>query len=811
MLCHLIASSQKLIQPYVEPVLKVLLPKTKDPSAGVAAQVLAAFGELAQVGGPGLVPYLDELLAVVIEAIQDQSSPAKREVALRTLGQLASSTGYVMEPYIRYPDLLGDLLTILKSEQSQMIRKEAVKTVGILGALDPYKYNQMHQRSPDELSYNVPANQVNDLAVGMSPSAEDYYPTVAISALVKILKDSSLSSHHTAVVQAMMYMFKTMGLKCVQFLPQIIPPILAMMRTCPVNMLEFHFQQMAVLVSVVKQHIRVYLPDILQVVQEFWNASNNIQITIITLLEAISVALDGDFKAFLPTILPQMLLIMDNDQHPRRQPSIKVLHALNVFGTSLDEYLHLVLPVVIRCIERVDSPPGLKKTAIVVVGKLSKKLNIVEQASRVVQPLVRVISTMPGTDVAQVSMDTLANLGMQMGPDFVIFLSTINKAMQQNGLNHPKLTQISDKLQRGESLDSLVDTEERLSELSLLEETPTAELGSKKLPVNQQNLKRAWEASQRSTREDWAEWIRRFSVELLKESPSHALRACAGLASAYYPLARELFNAAFLSCWAELHEQYQDELVKSLKTALAAPNIPPEIVQTLLNLAEFMEHDDKALPIEISTLGSYAAKCHAYAKALHYKEMEFMSDPLPDTIEALISINNQLQQHDSAIGILTYAQQNHDVELKESWYEKLQRWDDALVAYERKQAEDSHSVEATLGRMRCFNALGEWEALSQLAQEKWMYARDDVRRAIAPLAAAAAWGLGQWELMDEYIAVMRPDSPDGAFFRAILYLHRNSFVQANHFINRTRDLLDTELTALVGESYNRAYQYVLII
>lgn len=34
-----------------------------------------------------------------------------------------------------------------------------------------------------------------------------------------------------------------------------------------------------------------------------------------------------------------------------------------------------------------------------------------------------------------------------------------------------------------------------------------------------------------------------------------------------------------------------------------------------------MEHDDKPLPIDIRTLGSLAEKCHAYAKALHYKEV----------------------------------------------------------------------------------------------------------------------------------------------------------------------------------------------
>lgn len=48
--------------------------------------------------------------------------------------------------------------------------------------------------------------------------------------------------------------------------------------------------------------------------------------------------------------------------------------------------------------------------------------------------------------------------------------------------------------------------------------------------VNQVALRRAWESSQRSTKEDWAEWMRHFSVELLKESPSPALRATHALA-----------------------------------------------------------------------------------------------------------------------------------------------------------------------------------------------------------------------------------------------------------------------------------------
>ena len=145
------------------------------------------------------------------------------------------------------------------------------------------------------------------------------------------------------------------------------------------------------------------------------------------------------------------------------------------------------------------------------------------------------------------------------------------------------------------------------------------------------------------------------------------------------------FNASFASCWSELYSQHKEELVESFCIALSSPSNPPEIHQTILNLAEFMEHDDKPLPMSISTLGQYAQRAHAFAKALHYKELEFYDQPTTPTIESLISINNQLQQSDAAIGILKHAQLHHDLQLKETWYEKLQRWDDALKAYNERE------------------------------------------------------------------------------------------------------------------------------
>lgn len=213
----------------------------------------------------------------------------------------------------------------------------------------------------------------------------------------------------------------------------------------------------------------------------------------------------------------------------------------------------------------------------------------------------------------------------------------------------------------------------------------------------------------------------------------------------------------------------------------------------------------QALPINIRLLGQKAYQFHSYAKSLHYYEAMFLSEPSAEIVESLIDINSRLGNQDAAFGTLTYAREQLDIIHHEEWFEKLGRWEEALVAYDRKASQGNDDLESTFGRMRCLHALGEWEHLSTLVQEKWITSSSSERTQMAPLACAAAWSLGQWEVMEDFIGSMRSDSSERSFYRAILHVHRSQRTQANKHITRARDSLDQELTALINESYSRAY------
>jgi FKBP12-rapamycin complex-associated protein len=205
-----------------------------------------------------------------------------------------------------------------------------------------------------------------------------------------------------------------------------MPNFFAMMRNCPISILEFHFQQLGNLVTIVKQHIRNWLLDVFQLIHDFWNVNATIQITIIALVESIAVAMDGEFRSYVPSLLPQLMHIFDADTTERRQPTARVLHAITVLGRNLEDSLHLVIPAVIRVVENRDVPGDVQKAAVQALGHLCRKVNLAEHATRIVHPLVRVL---PSVDAAMrlAVMDALTSLGYQMAGDFLIFSKLILK------------------------------------------------------------------------------------------------------------------------------------------------------------------------------------------------------------------------------------------------------------------------------------------------------------------------------------------------------------------------------------------------
>jgi FKBP12-rapamycin complex-associated protein len=642
-----------------------------------------------------------------------------------------------------------------------------------------------------------------------------------------------------------MFIFKSLHLQDARYLERVMPSYLYVVSISTEVLRELLYQQLATLITVAGANMSPYLGKVFSLMEVNWSSTRASMVTqIVALVEEVARSLGDEFKPYLSDFIPRLLTVLHSDKSPDRRAALKVLKTLEVFGTILEEYLHLVIPGIVRLFERIDSPAPSRRAAIETLGRLAAVLHVADFASRIIHPLLRLLDDPMVSSFRDATLDTLCIVIEQLGTDFAIFIPTVNKSLARNGISHPPYDELVNRVLKVQPMvtsgaeqaadasaqvlgfqearrngDSPASGRERVQGLLRGTSGPgDLKRGAAKggrtissLPLNQMALKKAWATSQRSTREDWLEWIRRFSVELLRESPSPALRACLSLGQEFPPIVKSLFNVAFDVAFVELSEQFRLDLVASLSTALDAPSLPQEILLQLLNLAEFMEQGDRPLPLDIDRLGPLAAQSHAYAKALHYREMSVsraMGRGAPATevatmVESLISVYNEVQQPEAAVGILAFAQARLDIGLREGWYEKLHRWPDALAAYERGTGDAN-----LLGAMRCHVAMSGWRRVDELASAHMESVSPEVRTEMAPMAAQAAWQLGEYRKLAALTPHLkgRPDA-HSALLIAVSKVASGSRATTAIMdaIDTARLRLDARLTALIGEGYDQAY------
>ncbi|KAJ6409432.1 hypothetical protein OIU84_009018, partial [Salix udensis] len=389
----LIRNCERLVLPYIAPIHKALVARLIEGTGinannGIISGVLVTVGDLARVGGFAMRQYISELMPLIVEALLDGAAATKREVAVATLGQVVQSTGYVITPYNEYPQLLGLLLKFLNGELLWSTRREVLKVLGIMGALDPLVHKRNQQslpgshgevaRAASDSGQHIPS--MDELPMDLWPSfatSEDYYSTVAINSLMRILRDPSLASYHQKVVGSLMFIFKSMGLGCVPYIPKVLPDLFHIVRTCDDYLKDFITWKLGTLVSIVRQHIPAIRPS-----RGF---------PVLHLVEQLCLALNDEFRRHLPVILPSCIQVLSDAERCNDYTYVlDILHTLEVFGGTLDEHMHLLLPALIRLF-KVDASVDIRRAAIKTLTRLIPCVQVTGHISALVHHLKLVL------------------------------------------------------------------------------------------------------------------------------------------------------------------------------------------------------------------------------------------------------------------------------------------------------------------------------------------------------------------------------------------------------------------------------------
>ena len=655
----------------------------------------------------------------------------------------------------------------------------------------------------------------------------EIYSKVSIFSLRKLLLETNSPLQQTSSIQAIMTIFKSLGIrKYIPHLSVVVPLFTKVLNYCQSKIKSLIFQQLGVLVTDTKQFIRPYLPKIIKKIHKFWSNTESLPQTL-DLIGDLSNSLGEEFSEELTEkFIPKMIQLLESEK-ASVSIKIKVLTIFQALGNNLQKSSHVVFYGGLLKLMN-DSEDTLANSALETLSTLSKTLDITPYTSPVVHFLVKTLKRAPLFDS---SMKLLCNLVKCSCVSFLNYVSVIEdllsndttsetlKSLNQDTVNELKqkyynlLNKIKNvkSFQEKQMLQLEFDKEKNnfhsmTNENFIISSNNISPQVKTTQQVNIRNLSRSWDTSQCVSSRDWSEWFRGFSVSLLAESPSPALRSCHNVAQVYSPLAMNLFNYAFVSCWRELEGSGREQLVQNLVLAIKSTSIPPDLLQTILDLCEFMEFDDSSLPISKKILGEAANNSQAYAKALRYKELQFLKNPSPNDIEELISLYSQLGLLDSANGLLKIKNEKLD----ESWFEKLGRWEEALSIYQKKLSQNPLNTELSLGKLRCLKALGKWEEISGICDNlsKTVVLEEnseEIKKSLVSFKVRSAYHTRDWNSFKSIVKEIDKTSEDSFFFQAVLSVIENEHEKASILINQGRSKTDLSFSALIAESYSRAY------
>eukprot|EP00756_Hemistasia_phaeocysticola_P003197 Hpha_TRINITY_DN12120_c0_g1::TRINITY_DN12120_c0_g1_i1::g.82064::m.82064/K07203/MTOR, FRAP, TOR; serine/threonine-protein kinase mTOR len=793
-----------LVVPYMQALLKSVMQRLTQTNPNLNVTLFSTLGQLADVAGTDTGnSVIEHTMPLIVATMRERSTTASTKAAALCFGALVQATGKV-ELLEEHPQMLELLMGCLHGVSKEPLdcRLAVMGVLGAAGAINPETVKRMVE--VPESSGRVRQQRSS---VAWQPQDGDFCTEAVVNALLGVLEQPSLFKHHQSSVQALTMILRTARSDSrphpiTGLAPRLLPAFLRLLeepgRSSDRRFVEFMFRQLGLCVGVVKQHVRRYLPGIMKVVTDFWDTEEQSVLgNIIELCKELRVALNEEFTEHVRWLVPKLMPLLGQDKSDHRLTAVSI-SALEALGSLLEGYLHLVVPALADVFSGLNTPPSNRLKSLQTLKSLCGIVNLAPFASSLIHPLLRTIQEPAQAQALKIppsspAGDGLGGLESPRGPGQARVPATVqNEAaalLQQLMVSLKEAAETFLPATRaalgaasepafppGKSpQDYMRNIEGHIQQLSSRRQMTAPELEQlaydthrpfqrpamqqeimrTEMATNKAELKKAWDSSRAVTDRDFAAWLSNFSLVLLEQSPSGALRATFNLARSYPQLSRELFPVAFVSCYNELGEE-RPEMLAALRTALLADNIPGEVLQQLLNLTEYMGRYDLQRPMfrtdgqdrrireeppghgaitrvcPSAKLSELAMRCELYAKALYYREQQVRQleqevrrangkAGLPtvrperwpaaekanclEACRTLVYIANCLDLPASSEGLLLYIKKNLDQSigldeddggggLTADMYKNLGWWEKALNCYQKDYGEAEPRSEA---------------------------------------------------------------------------------------------------------------------
>ncbi|WWD22809.1 hypothetical protein CI109_107303 [Kwoniella shandongensis] len=246
----------------------------------------------------------------------------------------------------------------------------------------------------------------------------------------------------------------------------------------------------------------------------------------------------------------------------------------------------------------------------------------------------------------------------------------------------------------------------------------------------------------------------------------------------------ELVVSARLQDDPALKAMVDDQLV----SLLSDNEISKDIAVAILDLLAFFDKNKVQVSPKVLDMARSSALTHFQGAlnqplpgiVLWYIEQEAESFPIQANIQNLVEANIRVGQagYDAAWSSVLWLEKDWQFEPEPIWITQLSHWQEALDAQDKidEKQQGATTYPSFTTRMICY---------------------DYERRNTSHWATAAAWHMGDFEAMSDYLA-FHPKGTSKSLYKAIIDVYNGEYASAFHHISKAQSLSYDELQVQLG-------------
>ncbi|KPA82579.1 putative mitochondrial phosphatidylinositol 3-kinase (tor2), putative (TOR2) [Leptomonas pyrrhocoris] len=644
-------------------------------------------------------------------------------------------------PYALYPQLFEQLCTILRNtDESTEIRMEALRCIGVIGALDSHVFHSFHLDDDEKMT-----GTCTEIVDRVSHVKCCHIVLKAIVALLDPENKRSTGSREGLLRTGMQTLLNICErVPCSKReIGLVVSPLARVMRQLPGGRLfatvlyEFcniiHFAGACVL-NDINEIYRLF-----DSVWEFQVSYRFLAVRMLSFVANFEASGNLHYGQQHSRILPQLFDTL-NRADLRVDLKYAVLEYIVRHVESLQPCSEAAVDNLLGAIQNPSNPLDYVTHCVVALKEICLKLYVDELVGAIVRCLLACLSNdlsrkTRGRDNAALFnniMGVFCVLIEEMQGNFMKHSTYIIQALKNYRITNTEFGIMNNRVASGlrcarsaaliqqqsaevaallKSCESVVmKSMSRVGEVwsyaSLSEENADEVVVEERaMPINEQRLIGPMKVMP-LTKEEWIKWSDQFAITVLQESPFQVFRCTSvpiginavPLVEKSSQFVQDTLLIAFRSMWNYASSALQTAIIdffrQTLRQAMVSATVPAEFLTTLLGIVEYMDHVGEALFMSYNDLSECAWNRGMLAKALFWRETAYRDDPV-GTVESLISLYSELHMVDSSVGILNMASEEQRRGLLQTSLVKLARYTEALQLTQQELERDNATSEVS--------------------------------------------------------------------------------------------------------------------